>query len=400
MVPPDPSGVTDYGHLLNQALRREGLTVDEHWSVNPATSFGGSARATVHHLARARAIPSDSATLWHYSSFAYGVRGIPLPGVLFGLLVRARGGTVITVVHEAVYPWGRRGWRGGLQAITQRIALFWVLLGSNAVVVTTSARAEAFRHLRWPHSRTVSYLPVFSTIGEPAEPAVLREHPVPPVIGVLSHSSEGARADLLFQVLERLRRLGPEQSSERDDGPDRPSWRHDDSIVPRVVLLGAPGPSSPGGRRWSDLARRRGMDRHLEFTGVVAEGELGSNLEACDLLVLLDPDGPTSRKTTLAAGLAHGMPIVALDGSDRWTDLVERGAVVVVPGEPGPFALALGDLLDSAERRRRLGLAARSFYRERMRLELIASEMARVIEETMQGRTAATSTAASGEHRP
>jgi len=141
------------------------------------------------------------------------------------------------------------------------------------------------------------------------------------------------------------------------------------------------------------------MDRHLEFTGVVAEGVLGSNLEACDLLVLLDPNGPTSRKTTLAAGLAYGMPIVALDGSERWADLVEREAVVVVPGEPGPLALALGGLLDSADRRRCLGCHARSFYRQHMRLELIASGMARVIEETMQGRLS-TDTAVRGERRP
>nr|MDQ6948129.1 glycosyltransferase [Actinomycetota bacterium] len=247
----------------------------------------------------------------------------------------------------------------------------------------TSDRAEAFRRLRWPVSRAVSYLPVFSTIGEPAEPAVLREHPARPVIGVLSHSSEGARADLLFQALKCLRRPG----------------RDDDHAIPCIVLLGAPGPSSAGGRYWRDLARRSGMDRHLEFTGVVAEGVLGSNLEACDLLVLLDPNGPTSRKTTLAAGLAYGMPIVALDGSDRWADLVEREAVVVVPGEPGPLALTLGGLLDSADRRRYLGCHARSFYRQHMRLELIASGMARVIEETMQGRLS-TDTAVRGERRP
>jgi len=365
MVPPDPSGVTDYGHLLNQALRRKGLEVDEHWSVNSATGCSAAAHATINLLRRAMAIPPGTATLWHYSSFAYGMRGIPLPGVLFGVVVRIRGGTVITIVHEAVYPWGRRGWRGGLQALTQRVALLGVILGSHVLVVTTSGRAELFGRLPRPLARAVEYLPVFSTIGEPAEPAEIRDRADPPVVGVLSHSSEGAMAELLFEAVARLPR----------------------EIVPRIVLLGAPGPSSRGGLHWQSLARRRAMEQHLEFTGVLPEGQLGERLRSCDLILFLDPDGPTSRKTTLAAGLAHGMPIIAVDGPDRWVELVDRGAVVLVSADGHGLALAIAGLLASPERRRDLGGKAQAFYRERMGLDLVAAGMSHVIAETMQGRS-------------
>ena len=45
-----------------------------------------------------------------------------------------------------------------------------------------------------------------------------------------------------------------------------------------------------------------------------------------------------SRKTTLAASLASGRPVVALDGPNTWDDLVRERAIALA--EPNSLALA------------------------------------------------------------
>ena len=47
-------------------------------------------------------------------------------------------------------------------------------------------------------------------------------------------------------------------------------------------------------------------------------------------IALVDEEGPTSRRTMLAAALAHGRPVVATDGPNRWDAPVTEGAIVLV----------------------------------------------------------------------
>lgn len=357
MVPAGASGVRDYGHLLGDELRRRGKPVDEVWVVNDGHRLVGSLRASARLLGWGLRVPSDTQVVWHYSSFAYGWRGIPLPGVVLGLLLGTRGIQVLTVLHEPAYPWGRRGMRGRLQAVTQWMALPLVVLGSSAVVVTTARRAALLRRLPRPLRREVHDLAVFSTVEVATVGAGQPEGEHGSSLGLLGYTGDGARPDLLFEALGAL---GPPPGL-------------------RVVLIGAPGPESPDGCLWTQLAAAAGLADIIEFTGVVPPEELSRRLQACDMAVLLNEYGPSSRRTTLAVALAHGMPIVALDGPDGWSELALEGAALIVPCEPQALATALDDLLADPSRRRDLGLRARRFYEHRMGITRVADAITEVL---------------------
>jgi glycosyltransferase involved in cell wall biosynthesis len=96
-------------------------------------------------------------------------------------------------------------------------------------------------------------------------------------------------------------------------------------------------------------------------------------------MIFFDDGGPTSRKTTLAAALAHGVPTVALDGEERWTQLLEAGAVEIVAPNLGALVEALTGLLTDMDRRQRMAGAARAFYHQAMSTATVAQR----IEEAM-----------------
>jgi glycosyltransferase involved in cell wall biosynthesis len=349
MVPPGPSGVRDYGRGLAQELSRRGFDVQEAWVTSDGRRVATAVADAARFLRLARSLPSGTPVVWNYSSFAYGLRGLPLPGVLFGVVRRARGQRVVTVMHELTYPWGRRGWRGNVQAVTQRIAFEPVLRGSAAVVVTTPQRAAALSGRRWARRRPVFDAPVFSTLGVPGRIGWRASTGPAPVVGVLNYTGDGARPDVVVGALARLPASG------------RPS----------LVLLGAPGPDHPTARRWSAAAQQECVGEYLSFTGIVAEAELRARIEACTALVLPNDHGPSGRRTTLAASLAYGVPTLTLDGPETWPDLVAADAVEVVGADAGAFADALQRLLGSAARQQELSRNGRRFYEGRMAVELL-----------------------------
>lgn len=354
IVPPETSGVHDYGRLLAEALRQRGIAVTEHWFVSDERRLRNALLASVRVLRLAMRLSAGDTALWHYSPFAYAARGAPLIGVLFGLVVRLRGGRVVTILHELAYEW-QGGWRKRLVALTQWLALRVVLLGSGEVVVTTEQRAVALGRVRAGRGRVVHVLPVFSTIGADSAGAE------PPdgtfTIGVLGHSGDGVRPDLLVDALSRL-------GSPKNQ---------------RILLLGSPGRASPSGRSWEERARRADPAVRVEFSGILSTEDLAQRVRSCHVIALVNEEGPSSRKTTLAGALAHGMPTVSLDGPNRWDDVVESGAVLVVPPDPEALANALVELRRSPERRRELGRRGRAFYHQHMSIDHASEAVARLI---------------------
>ena len=357
MVPPGESGVHHYGRLLALELRRRGFNVHEHWVVSEGRYWRQAVAASGQFLRLACSTPGDTSVIWNYSSFAYGYRGLSLGGVFFGVVLRFRGSKVVTVLHELTYPFGRRGWRGNVQALAQRLALQPVLAGSDVAVVTTAQRARSLSRRRWPARLTVHTAPVFSTIGAPEQitwgPAVGSE----PVVGVLNSTGDGARPDVIVGALARV------------PGSCRPS----------LVLLGSPGPRHPAAKHWSEEAERRGVADRVMFSGVVSEPELRRRIESCDVIVLPNDHGPSGRRTTLGAALAHGIPTIALDGPERWQELAEADALEIVPPEEAAVAAALRQILGSPVRQKELSANGRAFYERHMAVELLGELMANLL---------------------
>jgi glycosyltransferase involved in cell wall biosynthesis len=71
-----------------------------------------------------------------------------------------------------------------------------------------------------------------------------------------------------------------------------------------------------------------------------------------------------SRKTTLAASLASGRPVLAVDGPQRWAELVEAGAAMIASPTADALADAIAVLLQDESARERLGARGQSFARD------------------------------------
>ncbi|HSZ14969.1 MAG TPA: glycosyltransferase [Solirubrobacteraceae bacterium] len=357
----DPCGMRDHATVLAGALAHEHVSCSMHWVRRPEGSLR-SARADLREWTRALELELEQieadAVLLHYSAFAYAHRGVPL---LLGPVlsaVRSTGLPLVTLMHEFAYGWQLGAWRTNVWALSQRAVLIELMRASRAAIVTTDFRAEWLTSRRWLPTRPVAVAPVFSNLPAP-DPG---QRPQRGLLGLFGYAYQGAAASL---VLDALRLLA-------DRGVDA-----------RLSLLGAPGAGSPPGRAWQQGARDRGLAPALSFTGTLAAGELSNALAGCEVLLSAASPGPTSRKGTLAASLASGRPVVALDGPRTWQELVLAEAAEVVAPHAAALADALAALLADEARCEALGARGRAFAEQRLSVaysaEVVAETLAAVL---------------------
>jgi len=319
-------------------------------------------RAWTRQLAIELDKSQPDAVLLHYSVFAYSYRGVPLFVRPTLSALRDLRVPIITVLHEFAYPWKRRGWRGLVWALTQRVLLVDVARASTAVIVTTDDRARWLDSRSWLPRRRVVFAPVFSNLPPPTtEPRVGHRCPV---IGLFGYSAEESAASL---VLDAVRLLS------------------DRGLEVRLMLLGAPGRSSAGTEAWLARAGTREITDALYFSGILPAHELSDALAACDVLVFADVAGPSSRKTTLAASLASGRPVVAIDGPARWSELIQSEATRVVKPTAPALAEAIVALLADEGLREALGARGRAFAEQRMSVRRSANVVTSLLRDVVTG---------------
>ncbi|MFL6255100.1 MAG: glycosyltransferase, partial [Pyrinomonadaceae bacterium] len=127
-----------------------------------------------------------------------------------------------------------------------------------------------------------------------------------------------------------------------------------------VLLLG----------RGSEAMRAELLRTHPELagrihaTGTLPPAALSRHLAACDLLLQPYPDGVSTRRTSVMAGLAHGLAVVTTKGRLTESLWQESGAVLLTdPGDVAGMARAVCELLGDAAKREGLGELARATYR-------------------------------------
>jgi glycosyltransferase involved in cell wall biosynthesis len=339
-------GVRDHGALLAEALEHEGCPCSTHWLDRRGQSLG-TVRTQVD--AWTQALPAElagaraDAALLHYSVFSLSYRGLPLFTHPVLAAVRKAGLPLVTILHEFVYPWRRDGLRGIAWALSQRALLIDVMRASDALITTTDFQAEWLASRPWLVKRPVTVAPVFSNL--PAPSALPRGEPAVPAIGLFGYAYGEAAVALVIAALRTL----------QDRGVDA-----------QLQLLGAPGESSSAGEQWLAAARGAGLARPPSFSGMLAAQQLSDALAACELLLFVDPLGPNSRKTTLAASLASGRPVLAFDGPRRWGELAGAGAAEIVPRRPQALSDALAGLLEDARARELLAARGLAFAEQSM----------------------------------
>jgi glycosyltransferase involved in cell wall biosynthesis len=355
--------VRDYAGLLAEELTRENVSCEFHWLRRDERSLRGSRseiRAWSRELASELAASRPDAILLHYSVFSYSYRGIPLFARPTLSALRASRIPVVSVLHEFAYPWGYGGWRGSVWALTQRVFLREVIAASAAVIVTVDFRAQWLASRPWLPSRRVMVAPVFSSLPAPGATAALQRSAA--LLGVFGYSSQGAAVAVTLEALRELRARG---------------------VGAQLRLLGAPGPSSAAGKVWLAGAQARGVADALSFSGALPAQALSDALAACDVLVFADAGGPSSRKTTLAASLASGAPVVAIDGPDTWTELIRCEAARVVPPKSPALAGAIADLLADEASRRALGARGRAFAQREMAVARSVQAVTTLLDEAL-----------------
>jgi glycosyltransferase involved in cell wall biosynthesis len=398
-------GARDHALLLADGLSREQVSCSLHWLDRREESVrGGGAeirawgQALVGELARER----PDAILLHYPVFAFSHRGLPLFVAPVMAVLRRLGIPVVTVLHEFVYPWRHGGLRGKVWAITQRVLLIDVMRSSAAVLLTTDFRARWLELRPWIPRRPSAVTPVFSNLPPPAGgssagvpsvglPARTPDHsgscldpshpsPTPassvprgqPAVGLFGYSYEGAALSLVLDAIALLAKRG---------------------VAPRLVLLGAPGRASAVAETWVREAGARGIESALDFSDTLPAQDLSNALAACDLLLFVDAAGPSSRKGTLAASLASGRPVLAIDGPRRWLELVWGEAALVVEPTAPALADAMRELLGDDAAREALGARGRAFADERMGVARTAEAVRKLLDGVHAGSATARSAA-------
>ncbi len=339
-------GSRDHALLLAEGLACEDISCSLHWlDRRERSARGGRAeiRAWAQALSSELARERPDAILLHYSVFAFSHRGLPLFVAPTLAALRRSQIPVVTVLHEFVYPWRHGGLRGKVWALTQRALLIDVMRSSAAVLLTTDFRERWLESRPWLPRRPAAVAPVFSNLPPPA--GGLPAKRARPVLGLFGYSYQGAALSLVLDAIVLLAKRG---------------------VAPRLVLLGAPGRTSPVAGVWLREARARGIEQALEFSDALPAQDLSNALAACDLLLFADAAGPSSRKGTLAASLASGRPVLAIDGPRRWLELVWAEAASVVKPTAPALADAIQELLADDAAREVLGARGREFAEQRM----------------------------------
>ena len=357
-------GVRDHAVLLAEALSHQNVSCSLHWlwrsdrSIRDArTEFRAWTKALATELDEAE----PGAIILHYSVFSYSYRGLPLFVHPTLAALRGRGIPLIVFLHEFAYPWRLGGLRGKAWSVTQNALLVEVMRACTAAVVTAPFRAEHLESRRWLARRPVAFAPVFSNLPAPASPRS-RTDREGHVVGLFGYAYQGAASSL---VLDAVRLL------------------YDRGLRVRLELLGAPGRESPAADAWLADARARGIERALSFSGILSAQDLSNALADCDVLIHPEPAGPTSRKGTLAASLASGSAVVAIDGRRRWAELLQSESVLVVQASAPALADAVAGLLEDEGGREELGARGAAFASRAMGLERSAQAVAGLLEDLL-----------------
>ena len=361
--PPQPGGVSDYTRLVVEGLaaaRDEVAVYAPPQGIGPdSATFGVRVRRLPNRfglrglrwLDRELARDRPDRILIQYVPHAYGLKAMNLP---FAAWVAARARLVAPVwvmFHEVAFPFVRRPLQHNVLAIVNRAMVWAVGVAADRVLVSIPSWGRLLSQI-CPRARPAEWLPVPCSVATAADPrvvAAVRSRHAPDVTAPLvGHFGTFGRliTDLLEPAIVGLLRTVP---------------------LARVLLIGRGSERyhSQIGASHPDLAGR------VTGTGELPSVVVAAHLRACDLLLQPYPDGVSSRRTSVMAGLASRIPVVTNLGALSEPLWATSTGVAVVPG-PDPAALtaaAVAILALSPENRLALGARGAALYFSEFTLE-------------------------------
>lgn len=306
--------------------------------------------------------------LLQYNPFRYGRSGFAPRLLRDARRMRRRLRTRLAVmVHEA---WvDMTDWRSGLIGVWQRAQLRDLLHLADGVMTSTQALAREI-------GGSAVHLPVATNITPvPTSPSAARDR-----LGF-----DGRLTVALFGRGHPSRALDHAEAAIAAlavaHGPDR--------LV--VVNLGADAP-------------RLRVPPEVEVTspGHISPDEVSLRLWASDIVLLPFTDGVSTRRTTMMAALAHGRPVLGLNGPNTDAVLAEApDAMALTPvGDLAAFARAAVELAGDPRRLSAIGEAGRRLYESRFDWPVLARRVASLLETMTASPTTARSGARGGVGSP
>jgi len=349
--PPQRGGVADYTHAVANALAEKGDEVHVWAPQCGAEELPGS--VTVHRLAgfdhdSLAMIGDDLAVLAkplrvlvQYVPHAFGWKGMNVP---FCLWLSRLEYPLWIIFHEVRFPfrWSQPPLHNLLAGVT-RIMSSLLARSAERIFIAIPAWTSLL-----PRGTKTEWLPVPTNCAsevDPGDVAALRQRlGEGPIIGHF-----GTYGKLIAPFLQTAVPLL------LDTDPQL-----------RVLLLG------DGAEKFAEnyFASHPEHKGQLIVAGRQSAYQVACHLAACDVILQPYPDGVSSRRGSVMASLALGLPIVTTKGPLSEAFWEESGAVLMVPVER-EHALARGvqSLLENRARRDQVGRKARELYGRYFSLE-------------------------------
>jgi glycosyltransferase involved in cell wall biosynthesis len=347
--------VSDYTRLVAEALAEAGDEVHV-WAPGPCGASKANPGVTVHRLPDhfgPRSLPRLDADLRRrgprlrilvqYVPHAFGWRSMNVPFCAWlGQRAAAVAERVEVMVHEPFLAFREGSWRQDLAALVHRLMTVLLLRSVRRVWVSIPFWEQCWRPYAVGRRLPFEWLPVPSTVAvrqDSAAVTAVRARYAGESAFLVGHFGTFGKpvSACLAPAIDQLLR---QQSGTR------------------MLLLGRGG----GAFLRALLREHPGLTGRVEAAGELEAGELSSHLQACDLLLQPYPEGATSRRTSLMAGLSHGKAIVTNSGRLSETIWQASGAVVLAPISSEGLGREAATLLADPRRRESLGSAAKVLY--------------------------------------
>ena len=351
--PPVCGGVGDYTRAVACALVAAGdevhvwtpsidgrLTPDPGVRLHPLAR-GYGPRGLGELSRRLNALPGPKRILLQYVPHAFGMRAMNVPFCAW--VAALRDAEVWVMFHEVALPWERIWrWKANVGAAVTRLMANILLARADRVLISIQWWTTYLRGMAPAWRGTATWLPIPSNVpvavsASNRERAEARLRCLAPGTKVVGHFGMcGSLVTPLLRVAVR-QILGA--------GSDRAALfvgRNSEAFV-------------------RELEQDAAVRGRVIATGELEPSDIAAHLLACDVLIQPYPDGVSSRRTTIMAGLALGRPVVTNEGwlsEPLWRD---DGAVELV-SSVADFGKAVEALLADPRRAESLGQRGRDLY--------------------------------------
>jgi glycosyltransferase involved in cell wall biosynthesis len=354
--PPQGGGIADYTALLARALADAGRdahvwtparaepTSESGVTVHRMDGFSGAALARLG--AELNQFGPPRRLLVQYAPQAWGMKGMNVPFCRWLLARRQSGDDVRVMFHEPFFPFGWQRPQRNLLAAVNRWMARLLLRASTRAYVSISAWETLLRPVA-PRGLEFTLLPIPSTIpfvNDPARVAELRQR-----------LSEGGRRPVFAHFGTYGAMIAPMLLQGMADLA---------AFYPRAcfLLLGAGGPAF--------AERLRGEEANFSEAVVTAPGRLPADqvslhLQAADVALQPYPDGADTRRTSLMACLANGVPTVTTRGRFTGMSLSQAPIARYLRTVPEQLASLAMELMANPAPRAEL----RAYYRGHFAIE-------------------------------